>query len=96
MTSKAKQASLYEPSPASTYGDSAAGNSTPATPGEGGGQGMRSLLWLLFGLYGLSSTFISSCQDPYLVASAAAPSAQIRTCFLLEIIAAIRNEFVQL
>lgn len=32
--SRVKHASLYEPSPASTYGDTAAGDSVPATPFE--------------------------------------------------------------
>lgn len=32
--SRVKHASLYEPSPASTYGDTAAGDSVPATPLE--------------------------------------------------------------
>ena len=31
-TSKVKQSSHHEPSPASTYGDTAAGDSVPATP----------------------------------------------------------------
>ena len=37
-TSKVKQASLNEPSPASTYGDTV-GSSCPATPQEVGGRG---------------------------------------------------------
>ena len=38
-TSKVKQASFHEPSPASTYGDTAAGDSFPATPQEAGEHG---------------------------------------------------------
>ena len=33
-TSNAKQSTLYEPSPASTYGDTAIGDSSPMTPQE--------------------------------------------------------------
>lgn len=38
-TSKVKQASLTEPSPASTYGDTIAGGSSPATPLDVGSHG---------------------------------------------------------
>ena len=38
-TSKVKQASLNEPSPASTYGDTIAGDSPPATPLDVGSHG---------------------------------------------------------
>lgn len=43
-TSKVKQASLNEPSPASTYGDTIAGGNSPATPLDVGSHGkcMRS------------------------------------------------------
>lgn len=37
---RAKHAPLYEPSPASTYGDTAAGDSVPATPLETHAHGM--------------------------------------------------------
>lgn len=38
-TSKVKQASLNEPSPASTYGDTTAGGNSPATPLDIGSHG---------------------------------------------------------
>lgn len=38
-TSKAKQTSLVEPSPASTYGDTITGGSSPATPLDVGSHG---------------------------------------------------------
>ena len=38
-TSKVKQTSLNEPSPASTYGDTIAGDSSPATPLDVGSHG---------------------------------------------------------
>ena len=38
-SAKGKEASLHEPSPASTYGDTAAGDSVPATPLEAGDHG---------------------------------------------------------
>lgn len=38
-TSKVKQASLNEPSPTSTYGDTIAGGSSPATPLDFGSHG---------------------------------------------------------
>lgn len=38
-TSKVKQTSLNEPSPASTYGDTVAGGSSPATPLDVGSHG---------------------------------------------------------
>ncbi len=38
-TSKVKQISLDEPSPASTYGDTIAGDSSPATPLDVGSHG---------------------------------------------------------
>lgn len=38
--SRAKHLALYEPSPASTYGDTAAGDSVPATPLETHGHGV--------------------------------------------------------
>lgn len=43
--SRAKQASLYEPSPASTHGDTAAGDSVPATPIETHGHGKQDSLF---------------------------------------------------
>lgn len=45
-TSKAKQTSLVEPSPASTYGDTIAGGSSPATPLHVGSHGKR--IWSFF------------------------------------------------
>ena len=44
--SKVKQSSVYEPSPASTHGDTAAGDSVPATPLENHGHGKEeSVIW---------------------------------------------------
>lgn len=40
-TSKVKQTSLNEPSPASTYGETIAGGSSPATPLDVGSHGKR-------------------------------------------------------
>lgn len=58
--SKAKQAGLHEPSPASTYGETTSGSSVPATPGEMNGESpspfdslalaLKSFRWLFLAL----------------------------------------------
>lgn len=57
---KVKQAPLNEPSPASTYGDTA-GSSTPATPVEAGGQHGKSSIFLPLCLHLLPSSHL--CFD---------------------------------
>lgn len=47
-TSKVKQTSLNEPSPASTYGDTIAGGSSPATPLDVGSHGKYKTLMCSF------------------------------------------------
>lgn len=49
---------MHEPSPASTYGETAAGDSIPATPQADGGHGKFLLLFL--GLLLLSSPYHAS------------------------------------
>lgn len=57
-TSKVKQASLNEPSPASTYGGTAAGDSVPVTPQEVNGKSSTAIT--LVELYSLSILKVSA------------------------------------